>query len=119
MVPSPAKRHEAFLDVKAGDLPSLRGKRVLVVDDDVRNIFALSVLLEEREMQVLRAETGHEALAQLEAHPDVDAVLMDVMMPDMDGFEAMRRVRAQPKWKHLPIIALTAKAMKGDREQCM
>jgi signal transduction histidine kinase/HAMP domain-containing protein/ActR/RegA family two-component response regulator len=117
--PHPPKRHDALVAVKPGEMPSLRGKRILVVDDDVRNIFALSVLLEEHEMQVLRAETGHEALAQLQANSDVDAVLMDVMMPEMDGFEAMRRIRARPDWKDLPIIALTAKAMKGDREQCM
>jgi CheY-like chemotaxis protein/HAMP domain-containing protein/GAF domain-containing protein len=95
----------------------LVGKQVLVVDDDVRNIFALSSVLERRGMRVLSAQTGREAIALLDANPDV--VLMDIMMPEMDGFETMREIRQQPTYGRLPIIALTAKAMKGDRERCL
>ena len=95
----------------------LIGKSVLVVDDDVRNIFALSSVLERRGMTVLSAQTGHEAIAKLDAKPD--AVLMDIMMPEMDGYETMREIRSQPIYQRLPIIALTAKAMKGDREKCL
>jgi CheY-like chemotaxis protein len=95
----------------------LVGKQVLVVDDDVRNIFALSSVLERRGMRVLSAQTGREAVALLDAKPDV--VLMDIMMPEMDGYETMREIRQQPVFRRLPIIALTAKAMKGDREKCL
>ena len=95
----------------------LIGKSVLVVDDDVRNIFALSSVLERRGMTVLSAQTGHEAIAKLDAKPD--AVLMDIMMPEMDGYETMREIRSQPIYQRLPIVALTAKAMKGDREKCL
>jgi CheY-like chemotaxis protein len=95
----------------------LIGKQVLVVDDDVRNIFALSSVLERRGMRVLSAQTGHEAIALLDAKPDV--VLMDIMMPKMDGYQTMREIRQQPVYQRLPIIALTAKAMKGDREKCL
>jgi len=98
---------------------ALVGKKVLVVDDDVRNIFALSSVLERRGMTVLTAGTGREAIATLESTPDVAIVLMDIMMPEMDGYETMQVIRQNPLFRRLPIVALTAKAMKGDREKCM
>jgi HAMP domain-containing protein/CheY-like chemotaxis protein/signal transduction histidine kinase len=97
----------------------LVGKKVLVVDDDVRNIFALSSVLERRGMTVLTAGTGREAIATLDATPDLAIVLMDIMMPEMDGYETMQVIRQNPAFRRLPIIALTAKAMKGDREKCL
>jgi CheY-like chemotaxis protein len=97
----------------------LAGKKVLLVDDDIRNIFAMTSLLERHQVRVLSAETGNAALAQLEAEPDVDAVLMDIMMPAMDGYDTMRAIRQSPEFSALPIIALTAKAMVGDREKCL
>jgi CheY-like chemotaxis protein len=99
--------------------PVLAGKKALIVDDDMRNIYALTSLLERHKMNVLYAESGADGIEQLRSHPDIDVVLMDVMMPEMDGYEAMRRVRAMDEYKNLPMIALTAKAMKGDREKCM
>ncbi len=98
---------------------ALVGKRVLVVDDDVRNIFALSSVLERRGMNVLTASTGREAIAIIESTPDVAIVLMDIMMPEMDGYETMQVIRQNAAFRRLPIIALTAKAMKGDREKCL
>jgi len=97
----------------------LIGKKVLVVDDDVRNIFALSSVLERRGMEVLTAGTGHEAIDTLETTPDVAMVLMDIMMPEMDGYQTMHAIRQKPSFRRLPIVALTAKAMKGDREKCL
>jgi HAMP domain-containing protein/CheY-like chemotaxis protein/nitrogen-specific signal transduction histidine kinase len=97
----------------------LVGKKVLVVDDDIRNIFALSSVLERRGMQVLTAGTGHEAIATLAETDDIAIVLMDIMMPEMDGYQTMQAIRQIPQWGRLPIIALTAKAMKGDREKCL
>jgi CheY-like chemotaxis protein len=91
---------------------------VLVVDDDVRNIFALSSVLERRGMRVLTASTGSEAIELLEHTDDLSIVLMDIMMPEMDGYQTMRRIRENPALQRLPIVALTAKAMKGDREKC-
>ena len=96
----------------------LVGKAVLVVDDDVRNIFALSSVLERRGMRVLTASTGSEAIELLERTDDLSIVLMDIMMPEMDGYQTMRRIRENPALQRLPIVALTAKAMKGDREKC-
>ncbi|KZE76189.1 histidine kinase [Paenibacillus elgii] len=96
-----------------------KGKKVLLVDDDIRNVFALSNLLEGLGMQVAFAETGRQALDSLDREPDFDLVLMDIMMPEMDGYEAMRAIRSDERFDRLPIIALTAKAMKDDREKCI
>ena len=98
---------------------ALRGRKVLVVDDDIRNVFALNSLLERHDMQVINASNGYEAIDLLERTDELSLVLMDVMMPEMDGYETMRRIRTKPQFKLLPIIALTAKAMKGDREKCL
>ncbi|WP_216841006.1 HAMP domain-containing protein [Acidobacterium sp. S8] len=98
---------------------ALLEKKVLVIDDDVRNIFALSSVLERRGMAVLAASTGREAIETLESTPDIAIALMDIMMPEMDGYETMRVIRQNPALRRLPIIALTAKAMKGDREKCL
>jgi CheY-like chemotaxis protein len=97
----------------------LVGATVLLVDDDARNIFALSSVLERRGMNVLTATTGREAIALLETSTDVAIVLMDIMMPEMDGYETMGVIRKNAALRRLPIIALTAKAMKGDREKCL
>jgi HAMP domain-containing protein/CheY-like chemotaxis protein/GAF domain-containing protein len=99
--------------------PALAGKKILVVDDDIRNIFALTSILEQYQVEVLYAENGKDGIEMLSHTPGVDGVLMDVMMPEMDGFEAMRAIRQLRKFKNLPIIAVTAKAMKGDREKCI
>lgn len=95
------------------------GKKILLVDDDIRNVFALSSVLEGYHMEVTFAENGREAIELLQEHPDYDLVLMDMMMPEMDGYEAMRRLREMPEFEKLPIIALTAKAMKEDRAKCI
>jgi HAMP domain-containing protein/CheY-like chemotaxis protein/signal transduction histidine kinase len=97
----------------------LTGRKVLVVDDDIRNIFALNSLLERHNMEVITATNGQEAISLVEGTDDLSLVLMDVMMPEMDGYETMRRIRSNHKFRLLPIIALTAKAMKGDREKCL
>jgi CheY-like chemotaxis protein len=98
---------------------ALIGKKVLVVDDDVRNIFALTSLLERHNMQTVSAGSGEDAINLVNSSPDISLVLMDIMMPEMDGYETMRQIRQDPHLRRLPIIALTAKAMKGDREKCL
>ena len=97
----------------------LNGRKVLVVDDDARNIFALTSVLENHDMEVISATNGRQAIALIEATPDLSVVLMDIMMPDMDGYATMREIRRIPRFRTLPILALTAKAMKGDREKCL
>ncbi len=97
----------------------ISGKNVLIVDDDVRNIFSLTSVLEDHGMEVRFAENGRDAIASLKGDSNVDVILMDVMMPEMDGYDTMRAIREIPEFKALPIIALTAKAMKGDREKCI
>jgi tubulin-specific chaperone A len=94
-------------------------KTVLVADDDIRNVFALSSILEEKGMTVIIARDGVEALEKIKKHQEIDVVLMDIMMPNMDGFEAIQKIRKDVRNKKLPIIALTAKAMKGDRNKCL
>jgi CheY-like chemotaxis protein/signal transduction histidine kinase/HAMP domain-containing protein len=97
----------------------LQGRRVLVVDDDARNIFALTSVLENHEVDVLSATNGRHAIEIIKSTPDLAMVLMDIMMPEMDGYETMREIRKEPEFRTLPILALTAKAMKGDREKCL
>jgi signal transduction histidine kinase/CheY-like chemotaxis protein/HAMP domain-containing protein len=99
--------------------PGLAGRKVLIVDDDIRNIFSLTGVLEQHDIEVLHAESGREGIAMLNATPSIDMVLMDVMMPDMDGYETMRQIRSNERFRKLPMIAITAKAMKGDREKCI
>jgi CheY-like chemotaxis protein len=94
-------------------------KKILLVDDDMRNLFALSKILKERGMEIIKAENGKSALEMLELNPDINLVLMDIMMPEMDGYEAMRGIRSQVKFIRLPVIALTAKAMKDDKQKCI
>lgn len=112
MAAPPYRRSVALTEV-------LKGKTVLIADDDVRNIFSLTKSLENYGMQVISAIDGKDALKQLNEHPKVDIVLMDMMMPEMDGYESTRRIRENPKYRKLPVIAVTAKAMMGDREKCI
>ncbi len=114
----PAEK-QAMLERLHGSKEVLRGRKVLVVDDDARNIFALTSLLENQEMDVMSTTNGRSAIDLIQATPDLSLVLMDIMMPEMDGYETMRKIRQSPEFRTLPILALTAKAMKGDREKCL
>jgi len=112
-------RRQTALPTRPATAVRLEGRKILVVDDDMRTVYALSATLRSKGAEVFVADTGHAALAELKGHPDVEAVLMDIMMPEMDGYEAMRRIRQEQRFRDLPIIALTAKAMKGERETCI
>jgi len=98
---------------------SLRGRRILIIDDDIRNIYSLTSVLEAHKVEVLHAERGKDGILILEQTPDIDVALIDIMMPDMDGYETMRQIRANPALRDLPLISVTAKAMKGDRQKCL
>ncbi|MBA3652456.1 MAG: response regulator, partial [Chthoniobacterales bacterium] len=100
-------------------IPELSGRRILIVDDDIRNIYSLTSVLEAHDVKVLHAERGAEGIRILETAPAIDAALVDIMMPEMDGYETMRRIRANPAIARIPLIAVTAKAMKGDRQKCL
>jgi CheY-like chemotaxis protein len=118
----PAKIPEAQLAVMRSlhdSIDVLKDKRVMIVDDDMRNIFALSSLLEDQGMIVVSHDNGRDAIRYLQAQPDIDIVLMDIMMPEIDGIDTIREIRKINACRDLPIIAVTAKAMKGDREKCM
>jgi HAMP domain-containing protein/signal transduction histidine kinase/DNA-binding response OmpR family regulator len=108
-----------MLEKLHGSSEILRGRKVLVVDDDARNIFALTTVLENYEMEVMSATNGRQAIELIKGTPDLSVVLMDIMMPEMDGYQTMREIRRIPEFRTLPILALTAKAMKGDREKCL
>src|SRR5262249_40223730 len=114
---SPEKQR--MLDQVRRSDDALVGKKILIVDDDIRNIFALTSLLESHHIEVVSCETGWEAIERVEGDSGLDMVLMDIMMPEMDGYETIRRIRSNPAHHVLPILALTAKAMKGDRERCL
>ena len=114
----PELQRRMLEEIHAAD-GGLAGRKVLIVDDDLRNIFALSSLLERQQMQVSFAENGRDGIEVLEKDPTIEMVLMDIMMPEMDGYDTMRAIRRIPKFKSLPIITLTAKAMKGDRDKCI
>jgi signal transduction histidine kinase/HAMP domain-containing protein/DNA-binding response OmpR family regulator len=114
----PEAKRRLLEDLHSSD-KVLPGRKVLIVDDDVRNIFALSTVLEDHDMVIVSADNGRDAINILQSQPDIDIVLMDIMMPEMDGIDTMREIRKIQKLKSLPIIAVTAKAMKGDREKCI
>jgi CheY-like chemotaxis protein len=112
------KRHQLLAAIQRAT-PDLAGSKVLIVDDDIRNIFALTGALEQHDITVLNAENGKDGLETLKNNPDIDVVLMDIMMPELDGYDTIRIIRRLEQFKNLPIIAVTAKAMKGDREKCI
>ena len=114
----PAATRKLLSQLRTAD-SVFHGKRILIVDDDIRNVFALTSALEMRGMKVVYAENGREGVTKLRETSDVDLVLLDVMMPEMDGYETARAIRGMSRFDALPIISLTAKAMKGDRDKCI
>ena len=114
----PAEK-QGMIERLNGSNEILRGRKILVVDEDARNIFALTSLLENQEMDVISATNGRSAIEIVTKTPDLSIVLMDIMMPEMDGYATIREIRAVPEFRTVPILALTAKAMKGDREECL
>ncbi|WYD80760.1 MAG: response regulator [Candidatus Electrothrix gigas] len=114
----PSQQQQIIADLYDRD-KMFQGKKVLLVDDDMRNVFALSGVLEQKGMEVVIAEDGKQALNMLAQEEEIDIVLIDIMMPEMDGYEATRKIREQKQFWKLPIIALTAKAMKEDRDKCL
>ncbi len=119
VVASLPETKQKMLDTLHASNEMLRGRKILVVDDDARNIFALTTMLEEHEMNVISATNGRQAIDLVHEQQDIGVVLMDIMMPDMDGYQTMQEIRSNPQFGTLPILALTAKAMKGDRDKCL
>jgi CheY-like chemotaxis protein len=116
----PRKRRKVSDPVPATKpVPELAGAKVLIVDDDIRNIYSLTSVLESHDVEVLHAERGKDGILILEQTPGVDVALIDIMMPEMDGYETMQQIRERPELADLPLIAVTAKAMKGDRQKCL
>ena len=114
----PQEKRDKLAAARAVD-QRLAGRKILIVDDDLRNLFALTSALETHDMNLTLAENGRKGIEALRANPDVELVLMDIMLPEMDGYQAMRAIRKMPEYRELPVIALTAQAMKGDRERCI
>jgi HAMP domain-containing protein/signal transduction histidine kinase/CheY-like chemotaxis protein len=119
MLPSSADEGEMAEDAHDSDVSDLAGSKVLIVDDDIRNIYSLTSVLETFGIEVLHAERGREGINLLEQHRDIDVALIDIMMPEMDGYETMRQIRRRADFADLPLISVTAKAMKGDRQKCL
>jgi CheY-like chemotaxis protein len=109
----------AAVEAVHGAHQALQGKKALIVDDDMRNIFALATVLDNEGMVIVSADNGREAIRLVETDPDIDIVLMDIMMPEMDGIATMQEIRKLPRGRELPMVAVTAKAMKGDRQKCI
>ena len=114
-----SEQERTALDALHGGSGALLGRKALIVDDDMRNIFALATVLDEEGMVIVSADNGHEAIRLVQSDPEIDIVLMDIMMPEMDGIATMQEIRKLPRGRELPIVAVTAKAMKGDRQKCI
>ena len=114
-----SNREREAVEAVHGAHRALHGKKALLVDDDMRNIFALATVLDNEGMIIVSADNGREAIRLVESDPSIDIVLMDIMMPEMDGIATMQEIRKLPRGRELPMVAVTAKAMKGDRQKCI